>query len=293
MIPKPFFEFFKIFSDRHLAKNPKMKYLPTEIRMLILSYLRKPRNFYIQDMGSIHGTYIKMKQNQFRKLCKGQTYQIGGTEIYLNILEVILPSRKNKINDEKTEDDMETLFMKYLGREFSNGIQIHGLPKESYMHYNKSKSTEFERVKVPYPYSTIKFEIMPQGGFNPQTHLLISKVPPSQGLIKNFNNFKNEFVIGRQDGLNDGFCDISLNQSIISREQCRIKFHKSDTKNSTGYHVWEISDGSKHKPSTNGTFFCLTDFRFRNLKQPSSLHPLIDFEEYKYNNQNPYYSKST
>ena len=47
MIPKLFFEFFKIFSDRHLSKNPKIKYLPTEIRMIILSYLRKPRNFFI------------------------------------------------------------------------------------------------------------------------------------------------------------------------------------------------------------------------------------------------------
>ena len=47
MIPKLFFEFFKIFSDRHLSKNPKIKYLPTEIRMIILSYLRKPRNFFL------------------------------------------------------------------------------------------------------------------------------------------------------------------------------------------------------------------------------------------------------
>lgn len=118
MIPKLFFEFFKIFSDRHLENHPGVVYLPTELRMLIISYLRKPRNFYIQDVGSIHGTYIKMKQNQFRKLLKGQTYQIGGTEIYLNILEVQLPSRKIKIDDENTDDDVERLFMKYLGREF-------------------------------------------------------------------------------------------------------------------------------------------------------------------------------
>ena len=149
-----------------------------------------------------------MKQNEFRKLLKGQTYQIGGTEIFLNILEVILPNHRNQVVDEETEDNMEKLFMKYLGREFSNGTQIHGIPKENYMFYNKSKSSEFERVKVPYPYSTIKFEIMPQGGIYPQTHILISKVPTSQGLIKNFNNFKNEFVIGRQDGVNDVACDI-------------------------------------------------------------------------------------
>lgn len=47
MIPKLFFEFFKIFSDKHLSRNPKIRYLPTELRMLIMGYLRKPRNFFI------------------------------------------------------------------------------------------------------------------------------------------------------------------------------------------------------------------------------------------------------
>jgi hypothetical protein len=179
-----------------------------------------------------------------------------------------------KIDDEKTEDGVEKLFMKYLGREFQNGIQIHGLPKNSYSHY--TKSSEFERVKAPYPYSTIKIEILAQGGFNAQTHLLVSKVPTSQGLIKNFNNIKDEFVLGRQDGGNDGLCDIPLNQNIISREQCRIRFHQTDPRSASSAHFWEISDGSQQKPSTNGTFFCLTDFRFRNLKQCSNLYPLLD-----------------
>lgn len=68
--------------------------MPKELRMIVISYLRKPRNFYIQDMGSIHGTFIKMKHNQFRKIIKGQTYQIGGAEIFLNIIDVKLPKKE-------------------------------------------------------------------------------------------------------------------------------------------------------------------------------------------------------
>ena len=63
LVPKVFLEFFKIFSDKHLKNNPNTPYLPKELRMIVISYLRKPRNFYIQDMGSIHGTFIKMKHN--------------------------------------------------------------------------------------------------------------------------------------------------------------------------------------------------------------------------------------
>lgn len=56
--------------------------------MLIISYLRKPRRFYLQDMGSIHGTFVQLMFGQSRRMFKGQTYQIGGAEIYLNIIDV-------------------------------------------------------------------------------------------------------------------------------------------------------------------------------------------------------------
>jgi hypothetical protein len=39
-------------------------------------------------MGSIHGTFLLMKHAEQRKMLKGQTYQLGGAEIYLNILDV-------------------------------------------------------------------------------------------------------------------------------------------------------------------------------------------------------------
>ena len=72
LIPRQYFEFFKLFSDKHMSRTNQV-YLPKEIRMLIISYLRKPRRFYIQDMGSIHGTFVKMNR-QPRRIYGGQTY---------------------------------------------------------------------------------------------------------------------------------------------------------------------------------------------------------------------------
>ena len=71
LIPKAYMEFFKIFSDKHLSNHPEAPYFPKEIRMLIISFLRKPRKFYIQDMGSIHGTYLKLRHQEQKKLLTG------------------------------------------------------------------------------------------------------------------------------------------------------------------------------------------------------------------------------
>ncbi len=57
MIPRTWLEFFKVFHPKTLMKGGR-KDLPLEIRRLIVSYLRDPPGFYVQDLGSIHGTYF-------------------------------------------------------------------------------------------------------------------------------------------------------------------------------------------------------------------------------------------
>lgn len=91
-------------------------------------------------MGSIHGTFIKMKLKEQRTLYRGQTYQLGGTDIYLNILDVSLPSKRQKVDSlnecldpaSNSNDLNETMFMQYLGREYSRGTIIHGIPEDSF-----------------------------------------------------------------------------------------------------------------------------------------------------------------
>ena len=63
LIPKGWLEFAKLFSPlrKHFyASSPQVpvRYLPRDIQRIILAYLRPKRNFCIQDMGSVHGTYI-------------------------------------------------------------------------------------------------------------------------------------------------------------------------------------------------------------------------------------------
>ena len=48
-------EFTKLFSP---LRPKKVQYLPRDIQRIILSYYRPKRGFMIQDLGSVHGTYI-------------------------------------------------------------------------------------------------------------------------------------------------------------------------------------------------------------------------------------------
>ena len=95
MIPSGWLEFSKLFSsDRlRLQKNREVTFLPVDIRRIILRFVRRPRDFFIQDMGSTHGTYIQMgtfsEKNalESQTLQKGQNYLIG-SDIYMNVLEL-------------------------------------------------------------------------------------------------------------------------------------------------------------------------------------------------------------
>ena len=52
---------------------------------MILSYLSEPKKFWVEDVGSIFGTYIRVKGSA--SLMKGQTY-IVGADVSFNIVDV-------------------------------------------------------------------------------------------------------------------------------------------------------------------------------------------------------------
>ena len=62
LVSAAWLEFSKLFSPlrRHFYRGSQLPvtYLPRDIQRMILMYLRPKRNFQIQDMGSVHGTYI-------------------------------------------------------------------------------------------------------------------------------------------------------------------------------------------------------------------------------------------
>jgi len=60
-IPQTWLEFCKLLSQKYVNKG--RHFLPNELRRIIMSYLKEPRQFYVQDLGSVHGTYLKIDKD--------------------------------------------------------------------------------------------------------------------------------------------------------------------------------------------------------------------------------------
>jgi hypothetical protein len=77
--------------------------------------LRPARGFYVQDLGSVHGTYIKVSKDHGENMKKGQAYLIG-TDIYFNVVELILPLDPEILKSRKVVSTTQD-FMNYLYKE--------------------------------------------------------------------------------------------------------------------------------------------------------------------------------
>ena len=116
-IPAGWFEFSKLFTYCPRMQHSKVTFLPVDIRRIILTYVRLPRNFFIQDMGSTHGTFIQMGTYSEKQALecqiveKGHNYLIG-SDIYMNILELQL----NKSTE--TDPTLYQEMMKFIANEY-------------------------------------------------------------------------------------------------------------------------------------------------------------------------------
>jgi hypothetical protein len=93
-------EFMAIFMMNHhrLGQNINVKNLDQLNLINICSYLKQKREFWIQDCGSILGTYIRLKRNQLVPLKTGQIFFIG-SEFTLVVHNLkINPCLENQIN---------------------------------------------------------------------------------------------------------------------------------------------------------------------------------------------------
>lgn len=88
-----------------------------EIRRLVIDYLRPAHGFYVQDLGSVHGTHLKVGKDQGEVIRKGQSYLIG-TDIYFNVLDLTSPLNPAYIFS-KSQRVITTYpdFMDYLAKE--------------------------------------------------------------------------------------------------------------------------------------------------------------------------------
>ncbi len=146
--------------------------------------------------------------------------------------------------------------MMYLAREYICDTRIYGIEKSEFSKHLKSfrkghlrDQTLSPLCKLSGPYSLVKIEIVTSGGLASH-HLFIAK----------HSTIDCTFSLGRSIS-----CDIVVNQSTISREQCR--FYCNNKTPERGY--WSIRDGTSLRESSNGTWLCLTDYRLRPFKQES------------------------
>ncbi|CAD8084785.1 unnamed protein product [Paramecium sonneborni] len=246
-----------------LYKNT-LRYLKYKLTHYILlkiqKFLEDPKECYVQDIGSVFGTYIRVDK-KYQKLQKSHTYSIG-TDTIFQIQECHVFEKNQKPIDEhfdKLIDYIKNSFLK---------CNIHGLSHES-----KSNESlyQIQSEKQPIEMTWILNQLKQ---YNVPFILLLFSGSGLQGCYLHYFFAKDcniEFSMGRCNENN-----IRINSNTISRKQTRIRFNKKENK-------WQIADGSQDRESANGTWLQLSTIEEKEQKLESQPHPLKHLSEIKIN----------
>lgn len=93
-----------MMSHKRLGANSLGYKLPSSLYRHIYSFIKRKekvskiiflaqRKFWIVDLGSVFGTYVKIKGKMNHALEKGQTYLVGA-DTYFNIINMNQPAQK-------------------------------------------------------------------------------------------------------------------------------------------------------------------------------------------------------
>lgn len=103
-------------------------------------------------------------------------------------------------------DDFDD-FKMFLAKEYTSQTKIYGIQKSEYSKYivnKKNQTLKNNTIKVPWPYSIVKVEIVTSGNIS-SNHLIVVSSETCQN--------EQQFKFGRADS-----CDIIICQNTISRE---------------------------------------------------------------------------
>ncbi|CAD8051590.1 unnamed protein product [Paramecium primaurelia] len=225
--------------------------LPILIKHKISQFLEEPKNVYIQDLGSICGTYMRVFRQEPFILSYDTKFSIGSDTNFNIVLNETYKQNSKEVDQE---------FYKILKRLFCLKSQ----QKHEIHFQDKQKSQEFYQLEEETTslsakelYQKLKEYNVPILGIkfsgqgveqNKQQNILIGKS----------NLDTDEFYIGR--GADNS---IKINSNTISRKQCRIKY-------SAQYQAWVISDGSQDRDSANGTWVNLSTVEQSEKKKESN-----------------------
>ncbi|CAD8141799.1 unnamed protein product [Paramecium octaurelia] len=231
--------------------------LPQRARFIISQFLDQPRHVYIQDLGSLSGTSLQlknttpciMKQDQMYsfganyhfivKFC--QSFNEGGKDIddqFFQLLKQLYILKKPKLRFYFGDPNMlQKLF---------NIIQ-QGSIEDS---YNKTNQEQVYDKLKEYKVAIINI------GLNQQR----KRISFSQTLYFHLENEDSyEITIGRSNENS-----YKIRSDTISRKQCRFQYLKS-------LKAWGVFDGTKDNSSLNGTWIQLQTVQQMNKQEESNL----------------------
>ncbi|CAD8155911.1 unnamed protein product [Paramecium octaurelia] len=217
----------------------------------ISQFLEEPKNVYIQDLGSIYGTYLRVFRQEPYLLSQDNKFSIG-SETYFNIVL----NETYKINSKEIDQEFYKTLKALSCLKFSQKHEIHFGDKQKPQEFQQLEE-EVTNVGFKDLYNKLKEYNVPILGIkfsgqgfdsNKQQYILIGKS----------NQDSDEFSIGR--GADN---TIKINSNTISRKQCRIKY-------SAQYQSWVISDGLQDRDSANGTWVSLQTVEQSEKKKESN-----------------------
>ncbi|CAD8071346.1 unnamed protein product [Paramecium primaurelia] len=225
--------------------------MPYNIIQRISQFLEEPKDCYVQDIGSVFGTHIKIDRN-YQKMKKYQQYSIG-SETTIQILEI-----HNLGSEQKSRDvEFDKLIQKLRNIKYKCSLQ--GLDLKLYER-SLQVDQSFDQILTSLKCYNIPFIMIKFGG---------SGVTDTNQNIFFAKDITSVFSIGRGNDNN-----IRINSNTISRKQTRFRFNRKENN-------WEIADGSQDKDSANGTWMQLQTIQEREQKLGSQVHPLKHLSEIK------------
>ncbi|CAD8062549.1 unnamed protein product [Paramecium primaurelia] len=225
--------------------------LPFNIISKIQSYLEEPKDCYVQDIGSVFGTHIKVNRN-YQAMKKYQQYSIG-SETTIQILEI-----HNLGSEQKPKDqEFDRLISKLRNAKYKCSLQ--GLDLK---HFDRTLLVDqsFDQILTNLKCYKIPFIVIKFGGSGVTDH--------NQNIFF-AKDLSSVFSIGRGNENN-----VRINSNTISRKQTRFRFNLKENN-------WEIADGSQEKESANGTWMQLQTIQERDQKLESQFFPLKNQSEIK------------
>ncbi|CAD8167893.1 unnamed protein product [Paramecium pentaurelia] len=225
--------------------------LPTLVKHKISQFLEEPKNVYVQDLGSICGTYLRVFRQEPYVLSYDNKFSIGSDTYFSIVL-----NENYKLNSK----DIDQEFYRTL-----KSLSCLKLSQKHEIHFgDKSKQQEFQQLEEEV--TNIGFKELYNKLKEYKVPILAIKFS-GQGVE---SNKQHNILIGRSNLDTEEFCigrgadnTIKINSNTISRKQCRIKY-------SALYQSWVISDGFQDRDSANGTWVSLSTVEQSEKKKESN-----------------------